>query len=52
MVKVGVPELVDVCLILLLTHDDWPLPETATLTARRVASATGPGPACSAGGRA
>lgn len=43
LVKVIVPELVDVCLILLLSHDDWPLPENATVTARRVASATGPG---------
>nr|WP_164243834.1 SpoIIE family protein phosphatase [Streptomyces coelicoflavus] len=43
LVKVVVPELADVCLILLLSHDEWPLPENATVTARRVASATRPG---------
>ncbi|MCX5395237.1 SpoIIE family protein phosphatase [Streptomyces sp. NBC_00094] len=42
-VKVVVPELTDACLILLLSHDEWPLPEHARVTARRVASATRPG---------
>ncbi|WP_327350940.1 SpoIIE family protein phosphatase [Streptomyces sp. NBC_01304] len=42
-VKVVVPELTDACLILLLSHDTWPLPEHARVTARRVASATRPG---------
>ncbi|MFE5909516.1 SpoIIE family protein phosphatase [Streptomyces wedmorensis] len=42
-VKVVVPELTDACLILLLSHEEWPLPENATVTARRVASATRPG---------
>ncbi|MFE0652063.1 PP2C family protein-serine/threonine phosphatase [Streptomyces sp. NPDC059534] len=42
-VKVVVPELADACLILLLSHEEWPLPENATVTARRVASATRPG---------
>ncbi|MFE2555910.1 SpoIIE family protein phosphatase [Streptomyces sp. NPDC059352] len=42
-VKVLVPELTDACLILLLSHDEWPLPEHARVTARRVASATRPG---------
>ncbi|KOX36378.1 hypothetical protein ADL06_05090 [Streptomyces sp. NRRL F-6491] len=35
-----VPELADACVILLLSHEEWPLPEHATVTARRVASAT------------
>ncbi|MEV3854675.1 SpoIIE family protein phosphatase [Streptomyces sp. NPDC050095] len=42
-VKVIVPELADACLILLLSHEEWPLPENARVTARRVASATRPG---------
>ncbi|MFE5797596.1 SpoIIE family protein phosphatase [Streptomyces sp. NPDC056503] len=42
-VKVVVPELTDACLILLLSHDEWPLPEHAGVTARRIASATRPG---------
>ncbi|MEU5216673.1 SpoIIE family protein phosphatase [Streptomyces sp. NPDC020807] len=42
-VKVVVPELADACLILLLSHDEWPLPAHARVTARRVASATRPG---------
>ncbi|MFB6836891.1 SpoIIE family protein phosphatase [Streptomyces sp. NPDC056361] len=42
-VEVVVPELADACLILLLSHEEWPLPENATVTARRVASATRPG---------
>ncbi len=42
-VKVLVPELTDACLILLLSHDEWPLPEHAGVTARRIASATRPG---------
>ncbi|MEU9731735.1 SpoIIE family protein phosphatase [Streptomyces sp. NPDC048002] len=43
LVKVIVPELTDACLILLLSHDEWPLPDNATVSARRVASATRPG---------
>ncbi|MGW5638516.1 SpoIIE family protein phosphatase [Streptomyces sp. NPDC003832] len=43
LVKVVVPDLTDACLILLLSHDEWPLPENATVSARRVASATRPG---------
>ncbi|GHG08674.1 hypothetical protein GCM10017667_45840 [Streptomyces filamentosus] len=39
-VKVVVPELADACLILLLSHDEWPLPDRAEVTARRIASAT------------
>ncbi|WP_078601045.1 SpoIIE family protein phosphatase [Streptomyces violens] len=42
-VKIIVPELADACVILLLSHEEWPLPENATVTARRVASATRPG---------
>ncbi|MEU8526703.1 MULTISPECIES: SpoIIE family protein phosphatase [Streptomyces] len=42
-VKVVVPELTDACLILLLSSEEWPLPERARVTARRVASATRPG---------
>ncbi|WP_329126724.1 SpoIIE family protein phosphatase [Streptomyces sp. NBC_01465] len=42
-VNVVVPELTDACLILLLSHEEWPLPENAEVTARRVASATRPG---------
>lgn len=42
-VKVVVPELADACLVLLLSHDEWPLPEHARVTARRVASVTRPG---------
>ncbi|MEU3693568.1 SpoIIE family protein phosphatase [Streptomyces narbonensis] len=42
-VKIVVPELADACLILLLSHEEWPLPEHAPVTARRVASATRPG---------
>ncbi|MFD4371893.1 SpoIIE family protein phosphatase [Streptomyces sp. NPDC058486] len=42
-VKVVVPELTDACLILLLSHDEWPLPDHAGVTARRIASATRPG---------
>ncbi|NML52676.1 SpoIIE family protein phosphatase [Streptomyces sp. R302] len=42
-VKVVVPELTDACLVLLLSHDEWPLPEHAGVTARRIASATRPG---------
>ncbi|MFF6883211.1 SpoIIE family protein phosphatase [Streptomyces sp. NPDC012421] len=42
-VNVVVPELADACLILLLSHDEWPLPEHAGVTARRIASATRPG---------
>ncbi|WP_282693892.1 SpoIIE family protein phosphatase [Streptomyces sp. CC208A] len=42
-VKVVVPELTDACLILLLSHDEWPLPAHAGVTARRIASATRPG---------
>ncbi|MFE1268169.1 SpoIIE family protein phosphatase [Streptomyces sp. NPDC058758] len=42
-VKVVVPELTDACLILLLSHEGWPLPEHAEVTARRIASATRPG---------
>ncbi|MFB7608984.1 SpoIIE family protein phosphatase [Streptomyces gardneri] len=42
-VKIVVPELTDACLILLLSHEEWPLPEHAPVTARRVASATRPG---------
>lgn len=42
-VNVVVPELADACLILLLSHDQWPLPDHARVTARRVASATRPG---------
>ncbi|MFD8015739.1 SpoIIE family protein phosphatase [Streptomyces sp. NPDC058955] len=42
-VKVLVPELTDACLILLLSHDEWPLPARAGVTARRIASATRPG---------
>ncbi|MFC8493382.1 SpoIIE family protein phosphatase [Streptomyces sp. NPDC057235] len=38
-----VPDLTDACVILLLSHEEWPLPEHATVTARRVASATRPG---------
>lgn len=39
-VKVVVPELTDACVILLLSHDEWPLPANASVTVRRVASAT------------
>ncbi|MFI6937871.1 SpoIIE family protein phosphatase [Streptomyces sp. NPDC050418] len=42
-VRVIVPELADCCLILLLSHDEWPLPDRAEATARRVASAVRPG---------
>ncbi|MYR41406.1 SpoIIE family protein phosphatase [Streptomyces sp. SID5910] len=42
-VRVIVPELADACVILLLAQEAWPLPETATVTARRIASATRPG---------
>ncbi|MET9346411.1 SpoIIE family protein phosphatase [Streptomyces termitum] len=42
-VKVVVPELTDACLVLLLSHDEWPPPPHAEVTARRVASATRPG---------
>ncbi|MFD8975669.1 MULTISPECIES: SpoIIE family protein phosphatase [unclassified Streptomyces] len=42
-VKIVVPEVTDACLILLLSHEEWPLPEHARVTARRVASATRPG---------
>ncbi|NEB80036.1 SpoIIE family protein phosphatase [Streptomyces sp. SID14478] len=42
-VDVIVPELADACLILLLSHEEWPLPENARVTARRVASRTRPG---------
>ncbi|MFF8840952.1 SpoIIE family protein phosphatase [Streptomyces sp. NPDC015130] len=38
-VNVVVPELTDACLILLLSHEEWPLPAHAPITARRVASA-------------
>ncbi|MEU3460398.1 SpoIIE family protein phosphatase [Streptomyces sp. NPDC006733] len=38
-VKVVVPELADACVILLLSHDEWPLPDNAPVSARRVASA-------------
>ncbi|GHG06955.1 hypothetical protein Shyd_91560 [Streptomyces hydrogenans] len=42
-VKVVVPELTDACLIMLLSHEEWPLPDHAEVTARRIASATRPG---------
>ena len=38
-----VPDLADACLILLLSHDEWPLPAHVPLEARRVATATRPG---------
>ncbi|MEU3605484.1 SpoIIE family protein phosphatase [Streptomyces sp. NPDC035033] len=38
-VQVIVPELTDYCLILLLSYDDWPPPDHAEVTARRVAAA-------------
>ncbi|MFD8598169.1 SpoIIE family protein phosphatase [Kitasatospora sp. NPDC059646] len=38
-----VPELADCCVILLLSHEEWPLPRNTTVTARRVASEVRPG---------
>ncbi|MFF4172187.1 SpoIIE family protein phosphatase [Streptomyces sp. NPDC001744] len=38
-----VPELADACVILLLSHEEWPLPENVIVTAQRIASATRPG---------
>ncbi|MGW4025869.1 SpoIIE family protein phosphatase [Streptomyces sp. NPDC005009] len=37
-VKAIVPELADACVIMLLAHEEWPLPEHAPVTARRAAS--------------
>ncbi|MEU3660294.1 SpoIIE family protein phosphatase [Streptomyces sp. NPDC032940] len=42
-VRMIVPELADSCVVLLLSHEEWPLPENETVTVRRVASATRPG---------
>ncbi|MFF0560733.1 SpoIIE family protein phosphatase [Streptomyces sp. NPDC004266] len=42
-VQVIVPELADYCVILLLSYDDWPPPDHAEVTARRVAAASRPG---------
>ncbi|MEU2305612.1 SpoIIE family protein phosphatase [Streptomyces misionensis] len=42
-VRTVVPELADSCVALLLSHEEWPLPKNATVTARRVASAIRPG---------
>ncbi|MEU9576603.1 SpoIIE family protein phosphatase [Streptomyces chilikensis] len=39
-VHVVVPELVDACVIMLLTGEEWPPPENTAVTARRAASAT------------
>ncbi|CAL9617870.1 hypothetical protein SUDANB38_05810 [Streptomyces sp. enrichment culture] len=43
LVRVIVPDLADSCVVLLLSPEEWPLPDHATVTARRVASATRPG---------
>ncbi|MFJ8133428.1 SpoIIE family protein phosphatase [Streptomyces hydrogenans] len=42
-VQVIVPELADYCLVLLLSYDEWPPPDHAEVTARRVATASRPG---------
>ncbi|GLW72770.1 hypothetical protein Kpho02_50690 [Kitasatospora phosalacinea] len=42
-VRAVVPELADSCVILLLSHEEWPLPRNSTVTARRVASEVRPG---------
>ncbi|MFK3728840.1 SpoIIE family protein phosphatase [Streptomyces sp. NPDC088090] len=42
-VQVIVPELADYCLVLLLSYDEWPPPDHAEVTARRVATAGRPG---------
>ncbi|MYS78088.1 hypothetical protein GTY88_47880, partial [Streptomyces sp. SID5926] len=39
-VQAIVPELADACVIMLLGHEEWPLPEHVPVTARRAVSST------------